>query len=730
MRMKASPATVVALLLALNPHVFASAEVQTPAGVSGESLAPAAESVKGTLCFLSGGKLVGCVGTSGTTLHAAPAETARPFVWTSDDGSRVAVGRLDAKGDTIDLAAKQWHNAALRVAGDPSHGWPLETTFRVTTPEHDEWSWPLPAKTIKRFATLTLPPGRYALTVSAEHHRPAARRFDVSEGDAKVSIGDVTLAPLVVVSAVVVTHHEDREVPLSGVTVTASYIPKPGVRDTRLLATAGDDGRIRAEMPLAFGEITLLFAHPGYATKSMTVSVQPGDKDFGRVLLLPGTTLKVHVVRPDLEERKLTVDLRRQDEKYEKTELGSRTLGPHEDDLVFENLAPAEHVVVVNGTAPLEHIARSIAIKEGKPETMEIEIKPFTLDGHVRYGGEALTEGSVGLSQPSVWRAEVPLDGMGHFGGTMWQHDSFSTYVQNRPLFGTPYFTQSPALGDSDPTAWTIDVPKRLLAGRVLDAETKEPLPKVSLEARAIFQDGTFDSNVQIAPDGGYHVLVIKPGDWSLLATAEGYVPENPHFQIAEGDGSKDYDLLLSHGITQTLELTWPDGTPVTSADVLEGSLGRGLFHQRLRSDLGGHVTVRGQAGATQTVFVSPREGSLAVVHVTFGRDDGKPLPVTVPRPVGTLRVQTVDEAGAPVWANCLLRWNGEILLPDTLMHHAGDVPSRIKGEQEYFRVPAGVYEVWPVAYGQNVPPLQQPGRVDLASGEAAVKVVMPSKAH
>jgi hypothetical protein len=722
----------VALLFAVSPHVSASTEAQAPAGVNGPSPAPAAESVKGTLCFLSGGKLVDCVATSGTTLHAAPVETARPFVWRSDDGSRVAVGRLDAKDDTIDLTAKQWHNAALHVSGDSAHGWPLDTTFRITTPARDDWSWPLPAKTIKRLTTLTLPPGRYALTVSAEHHRPAGRQFIVSEGDAPTTLGDVTLVPLVVVSAVVVTHHDDHEVPLGGTTVTASYYAKPGSRDLKLLATAGDDGRIRAEMPPSPGEITLLFAHPGFATKTAMVSVEPGDKDFGRVLLLPGTRLKVHVVRPDLEERKLTVDLRRKDERYEKTDLGSRTLGPHEDDLDFEDLAPAEHFVIVNGTAPLEHLARSILIQEGKPEALEIEIKPFMLDGQVRYGGEALTEGSVGLQQPAVWRAELPLDNTGHFGGTMWQHDTFSAYVQNRTLFGTPYFTQSPALGDTDPTAWTIDVPKRLIAGRVLDADTKEPLAKVSMEVRAIFNapNGTFDSSVQIAPDGSYHVLALKPGDWSLLVTADGYVPANPHFQIAEGDGSKDYDVLMSHGINQALELVWPNGAPVVNADVLEGSLGRGLFHQSLRSDSTGQVTVRGQAGETQTVFVSPREGSLAVVHVTLGRDDGKPMHVTVAPPAGTLRVHSVDDSGAPVGTNCLLRWNGEILVPDTLMHHASDSPVRIKGEHEYRLMPAGVYEVWPVAFDQIVPPTQPPAHVDLASGEAAVTVVVPTKMH
>ncbi len=728
MRMKAVLAVALSFLVSV---LATAAAAQTPPGTSGQGASPSPESVKGTLCFLSAGKLVNCAGTSELALPAEPAETARPFVWTSDDGSRVAAGTLAAKGDTIDLAAKEWRNAALRVAGDTAHGWPQDAAFRLTTPERKEWSWSLPARTIKRLTTLTLPPGRYALTVSAEHHRAAVRQFAVGETEARVSIGDITLAPLVVVNALVVTHREDREVPLGGATVTASLFAGPGPGDVKLLMTTGDDGRVHAELPPARGEVVLLIAHPGLVTKAIAVSVEPGDKDYGRVLLLPGTQLKVHLVRPDLEERKLTVDLRRQDEKYEKTELGTRTLGPHEDDLVFDDLAPAEHFVVVNGTQPLEHISKQVTIEEGKPGTLEIEIKPFTLDGLVRYGGEPLTDGKVGLSAPAIWRAEVPLDGAGRFGGTMWQRGKFSAYVSNQALFGTPFFTDSHPHGDADPTAWTIDVPKRLISGRVLDEATKEPLPKARMMVRAVFNPSwlTFDGNVQIADDGTYRVLTLKPGDWSLLVTAQGYLPANPHFQVTDTDGSRNYDVLLSQGSSQALELTWPDGAPVAGADVMEGSLGRGLFQQMQRSNPSGHVAMRGRPGDTQTVYVSPREGSLAIIHVTYGREDGKPLHMTVPLPAGTLRVLAVDESGAPALTTCLLRWNGEVLLPDALMHHGSD-RSLAKGEHLYVRMPAGVYEVWPIEYGQNVPPALQPARADLASGEASATVVVPPKAH
>lgn len=686
------------------------------------ALSVVAEEPKGTLCFITGGKLTNC----SSSLHVDPADAARLFVWTSDDGARVAAGTLPAKANAIDLGTKEWHAVRLQVAGDVAHGWPLEASFRLGTPERNEWRWSVPAKSIKRFATLLLPPGRYALMTTAEHHVPATRTFTVA-GDAPVNV-DVTLAPLIVVSGLVVTPGKEHDLPLGGATVTMSS-GRPETPEVKLLATTSDDGRFRAELPASRFAITLLVAHAGYATKSIDVGRDPGDRDFGRILLAPGATLKVHVTRPDLEDRKLTVTLLRTDEKYEKTQLATRTLDAREDELTFDDLAPAEHFVVVSGSGPLERIEKSVTIKERQPESLDVEVKPYTLDGHVRFGGEALTEGKVGVNDRQVWRAEVPLDSTGHFGGSMWQRGTFSGWVSNAGLLGTPYFTESPALGDADPTTWTIDVPKRLISGRILDEETKQPLTvKPHVMVRAIFADhGTFDSNVELPADGTYHVLALKPGDWSVLVTADGYLSANPHIQIAEGDGSKNLDVLMSHGTSQVLELTWPNGAPVANARVMSGSLGRGLWQQQERSDLTGHVTVKGGEREVLTVYVAPAEGSLAVVRVTFGSQADKPLHVTVPPPAGALRIHSADPDGVPQGTNVLVRWNGELIIPDAMRADDRGAP-RVNGEVVFPRMPAGVYEIWPVAFGQTLPPAQAPVRVDLASGDVTANLVVPKR--
>lgn len=680
------------------------------------ALSVIAEEPKGTLCFVTGGKLTNC----SSSLHVEPSDTARLFVWTSDDGTRVAAGTLPAKADAIDLAAKAWHAVAVRVTGNAAHGWPLETTFRLSTPERDEWLWSVPAKSIKRFATLLLAPGRYLLTATAEHHNPLSRPVSVT-GDARLNV-DMPLMPLIVVSGMVVTHEKDRDVPLGGATIHYSSGVPGGSPELKLLSTTGDDGRFRTELPPARFAVMLLIAKGGYATKSIDVAREPGDKDYGPIVLTPGTTLKVHITRPDLEDRKLTVTLLRTDEKYEKTQLATRTLEAREDELTFDDLAPAEHFVVVRGSEPLERTEKSITLKEGKADVLEIEIRPFRLDGHVRFGGEPLTEGKVGLSDRQVWRTDVAIDAAGHFGGSMWQRGKLSAWVSN-PAFGTPYFAESPSLGDADPSVWDIDVPKRVISGRVLDEETKQPLavaPRMS--ARAIFTGGTFDGNVEVAPDGTYHVLAVHPGDWSLLVNADGYMMANPHITIAEADGPKTLDVLMSRGTSQELELAWPNGAPVAGAYVTEGSLGRGLWRQRRQSDPNGHVAVRGRAGETQTVYVAPVDGSFAVAHVTFGREAGKTIHVTVPPPAGTLRIHGVDASGAPArFSSYLLRWNGELVLPDALALLGVKRPAR--EELEIPRLPAGVYEIWLVPFGQNVPPTTPPVRVDLAAGDVDVNV-------
>src|ERR1043166_3754342 len=94
----------------------------------------------GTLCVLSNGKLTNCTATTEALVKLQPAAESRRLGWTSDDGKRPAMAMVPANAETLDLG--KLRNIALRVAGDPTRGWPAEVRIGFAR----EIAYTLPAK--------------------------------------------------------------------------------------------------------------------------------------------------------------------------------------------------------------------------------------------------------------------------------------------------------------------------------------------------------------------------------------------------------------------------------------------------------------------------------------------------------------------------------------------------------------------------------------------------------
>jgi hypothetical protein len=678
--------------------------------------------VKGTLCFVANRKLADCVPVAGMTFSVKPSDIARAFVWTREDGVRAAAGVLAAKGEAIDLTAKEWREVSLRVLGDTSRGWPLDTTLRLTTPDRQEWSWLLPAKTAKAFTTLLVPDGRYRITAAAEHHLDTQRAFAVA--GKPVAAGDIRLSPMPLVTGTVVTRPERADVPVANATLA-----RPS---GEILGTTDGKGAIRLELGLPVPD-GLVIKSEGLASKSVALTRESADFPLGVIRLEPGNTLTVRVIRRGLEDRALSVELLREEERvYELTHADRGELAARAESVTFKNVAPGKHFVLISGSAPLEHLSKEITVDEHKPTDVELEIRPYMLDGLVRFGGEPLAGGTItfGPSRDHSWRSEQPLGTDGRFGGTMWQRGPQFGFVTNRELFGVPLFNMSPDLGNDDPAAWTVDIPKRYIQGTVVDEETKAPLPRAGMFMRARFTEKeTVNSAVPIDADGHYRVLAARAGSYELGVSMEGYLRESRTVPVADADGSRTVDFPLSHGDSQAVELVWPSGAPIANAAILQGSLGRGLFMQSVRSDEAGHAVVRARAGTALTLYVLPVNGSIGVAHVTVG-NGGAPARVVVPQPVGTLRITAVDGDGKPARAGWLLRWNGELIPYEVIMRRFAN-HLRYEGDDLLLPgLPAGTYDVWPLIaeMPEGAVPSVAPVPAVVTTGETMVRVVVPPR--
>src|SRR5438105_1014921 len=405
-------------LLALLLTLLAAADGDTPAE-------------KGTLCVVQG-SIQQCGLAEGTTPAIAAAETPRVFVWTSADGSRLVLGLIAAKASTVSIAEKPRSDITLVLAGDRRRGWPLDT--RITLAAKDrQWAFPLSAKTVTKLRSVRVPPGSYQMTIAAEHHVIARRTLNAAKN---VALGEIVLKPLPIVSGRVV---DVKDEPVAG-----AQLVRP---DGKIQTATNEQGEFRAELeePIP-DEILVMREH--FASALIPLVNSGGDIDLGVVKLGQGLTLTLQLTRPEVENIPLHVRLLRESQtKNEPSPLAERDLPKKEDRVSFRDLSAGKYVVVVEGRDPLQRLSKRFEIDDAKTEG-KIDIEPFQLEGSIRIGEEPLHGGIIDLRDAfHSWRVNVPIDDLGHFGGSMWQTGYVSGFVNASALHE---LVDSPDLG-TDP---------------------------------------------------------------------------------------------------------------------------------------------------------------------------------------------------------------------------------------------------------------------------------------
>lgn len=323
---------------------------------------------------------------------------------------------------------------------------------------------------------------------------------------------------------------------------------------------------------------------------------------------------------------------------------------------------------------------------------------------------------------------KLPIDEEGRFGGTLWQPGKVRGWVSSKAI-GSIVPTESPELG-ADPSPWNIALRRRLIEGRVLDAETKQPLAGVSMRLEKQTVGGNSRSrlytSVDIGEDGRYAIAAIDDGTYDIKVQHPERVPLQQTIELREVDPSQSVDFALQRGVETKIEFTWPPGTPVANAPVIEGVARDG--HNPLRmyaTDAGGRLTIYSQRGEKRTLFVLPREGSLGMALVVAGssRETSR---VVVPHPAGAIQVTLRNREGKPEPSVVLLRFNG-VWIPQSVV---GRLPSdrSAPGVVRFTQLPAGTYEFWAVKpsrdyEGTFAPPAKAPVRVGLAGGQQHIEV-------
>jgi hypothetical protein len=362
-----------------------------------------------------------------------------------------------------------------------------------------------------------------------------------------------------------------------------------------------------------------------------------------------------------------------------------------------------------------------------------VRIEPYTLAGRATFGGDPLDAVNVEVhSRDQLWRAQLTTAADGTFGGTAWQHGVL-TGVVNDSRVGSVFFTDSPELG-ADPSVWNIEIKKRLITGRVYDAETKEPLANVEVFESAALLDEQhhtehLSSSLRTDAGGNFTVLAARPGRYELRFARPDYLPKNVVLNITDEDGSKQADFAVERGTAQALVLRWPDGTPIASATVYDSDAPEpGQLPPAYRSDATGTVTIRGKSGEVHTLYALPVEGSIAVVRLPIAGNDAKPVEAIVGRPTGALRIVAADSDGKPGGGGVILRLNGDLIPLEIVTRRYGPYNGfDAAGERVLDRLPPGLYEVW-VVRTRGPLPAQPNARVGISNGEERVQIVLSKR--
>jgi hypothetical protein len=679
----------------------------------------AGEPEKGTICFG-----IECTPAIGSSFEVKPGDVGRRFVWTSADGSKFILGTLPAKATSVDLEQKDARNVALSVRGDAQRGWPVETRFAVAPGKDSGWGWSVPARVMAKPISIRLLSGSYSMQIAAAHHMVYARPMRIATADLPLQ---VVLVALPAVSGRVVTMKTNGDG--KGPKETAAAGAHIAGSDGKTLASANEQGAFRVELNEPVTQ-ELVVISPGLGMRVIPLKLRAADTDLGVITLSAGVKLAVHVDRSEsVKSKVLHVQLSDASKSHERTLIAAQELKAGQEDLAFSDLAEGAYYLTLNGDGALEHLTMLIPIKT-EDVSKEIHLSPFLLLGSVHFGSEPLREGQVSVwDRDQTWRAEVPIDNEGHFGGPMWQAGTIGGGVASKeigflPVDGDPNLTD-------DPATWDITFRRRLISGRIFDAETKEPIENaglhLQLEPREIVPTpgSRFYSTIHVEDDGTYSIAAPRDGVYDLAVTAPDHLAANATIELTDREESKTADFPLSRGIEQAIDFVWSTGEPVRNATVIEGVSRDG--HNAIwqgHSDATGRLTLRLRAGETKTLFVMPGAGSFAPVHVVAA--DGKPMKIVVPQPLASLVVNFVDAENKPVMARAAMRWNGEWLPGSVVMRL--HVERTGAGSLRFLGLPAGSYEIWGTRGFQQAfaPPPVEPVRVGLGVGEQAVEVVVP----
>ncbi len=646
-------------------------------------------------------KAFDCTPTSSAqAVGVQPSATARQAIWIAQDYRRVVVFTIGANDK---LARVPLSPNVIRFAVDTRRlaRNPRLVEYKLTEKSTGIWwKWSLPARVVT--SSISALDGIYSLEVSAEGARPrTVAEITVDTGHRVADAGQFELRSRLTISGRLL---DQSGAPVSAASIGDETGKSIGDETGKWLSTSSGDGTFLIDSADEQLPAAITIKADGYAVREVAIPDRRDAFTAGDVVLDRGVPLYVAVIfdSSDTAPAGTSVALFAVRNNRSKQSIARQPLSG--TIAKFDHIAHGTYIIDVAGAEPLEHRAVKLEIAADGEKREEIRITPKHLDGHVYFGSDPLSGGTITVyPRTQMWEANQQLDSEGGFGGSLWDDGVFGAIVQGG-LLKLPFVTDTTV--EKREEAWDIVIPNNSVRGTVVSASTNEGIAGARVLYESVGSRMRLSSFVTGDGEGRFEITGVAEGTLNVRAAAEGYLDSNPvAVQVQGFSKSENHTIALEPGVKIPVQVTDEQDRPVVGAMLVDLILPTARFV----TNNAGVAEVPVGSNRPRRVCVVPKEGSFTLL--TLHHDDPQPVHAVFTSTTGGVTVKVRTDGDAP-FANLgfVVRYNGEVI-PEHVWRAVTYLQgftwvTDSKGEARNPRLPAGTYDLWPyatTAEGQSI---------------------------
>lgn len=386
-------------------------------------------------------------------------------------------------------------------------------------------------------------------------------------------------------------------------------------------------------------------------------------------------------------------------EEEERTPVASKIIRREDGSVRFEDLDEGEYELTLRGTGAFEQYMTTVAVKAAETTSETIELAPVPLDIHVTRETRGVPGARLEVKHfDPRWVAEATTDEEGHVKGMLWQQGMFVAFVTT-PAAAGAHIARTTLSGVRE-IEWRIALEGGKVSGIVTDAREKFPIARAKVSLKTKKATGEQELTAVTDEKGEFRFAYVPEGRQALTAHTTGYLVAEETFELGPAARDRQIRLELVPAEVVTVRVVNAYGAPLAGAMITDDS---GAPHARWSTDGDGRTAVPVRRGETKTLFVLPREGSLALSTITVpkGGEELALQEIVVPRGEVTIDVRTQDGSGDAVPDVALfLRHNG-VVIPERVAQmmfqlHGNVLQTGKNGSAQLRNLPVGSYELWP----------------------------------